>query len=74
MTITAFLVSRMKAEHCTQCGAELPPRPSRSSDWGDWKCDRCGSMFCQDCGAELNHRTMQCTAYEAFQDDQEALF
>lgn len=29
---------------------------------------RCGKAYCQDCGAQINMWTMQCSAYEDSQD------
>lgn len=52
--------------HCT-CGTELKIF-GVGGNWGDWKCMRCGTAYCQDCGSQINMWTMQCIAYEEAKD------
>jgi len=65
VTAVGALLDRRVRHHC--CGAELAEH-GPGGNWGDWKCRRCGTAYCQDCGAQINMWTMQCTAYEESQD------
>jgi hypothetical protein len=47
--------------HC-DCGQELSV--GREFGWGDWKCRKCCTAYCQDCGAQINAETGECIAYE----------
>lgn len=40
---------------CVFCRASLPipPDPGKG-DWGDWKCGKCDTTYCQDCGSLLD--------------------
>lgn len=51
---------------CLFCKTPLPsPPPSGASDWGDWKCEKCGVAYCQDCGSQLDYND-ECIAYLEF--------
>ncbi len=63
---------------CKSCDEPLPLAPrSESSNWGDWRCDRCDAAHCQDgepddvCGLLLNDNE-QCPIYISERDAREA--
>lgn len=63
--VVGGLIDRRVKPSC--CGVTLA-ECGTGGNWGDWKCMRCGTAFCQDCGAQINMWTMQCSAYEDSQD------
>lgn len=52
-----------------QCGEKLPKRKDVLGNWGDWRCDKCGQAYCQDCKAPLHMDTLTCSAYEESNDE-----
>lgn len=50
-----------------ECGCALPKNVP--GNWGEWRCDKCNTAYCQDCGAVMWFNT--CSAYEEEKEQEE---
>lgn len=47
--------------HC-DCGHPMDPVQEAGGNWGSWRCRKCWTPYCQDCGSVVGEGD-QCLAY-----------